>query len=342
MTNLTSVLKRMIPKWVGITPGYSELNESERFGHFVTSLKTRWKRLKKTDSDIQADSVLQSVQQFMKAYDKKQSDWPKDEWDEQWLNAMQAERFMARYLGSTELMVDAEKWLYAADQLSLPTAIYFTAKWDETKAIKDNAARKEMQNVLYDNILERQHWYYVKGRKVRKIRSLLAGEVIGIAVFLTLIAVLPAIILACIGCLGVWPSTAAADSPWSHLYGLYAAATFGLLGALFSRMTYMQSRYSTPEFYDLTNNFTTKALWIRLLIGMIGGLLVFYGILAGLLGMLVNPALLPNPSNLQSVSPMNIDSNFFRLIVWSFIGGYSERLVPNFLARAEASSKETD
>lgn len=331
MTDPAGILKS-IAKGVGIIPGESQQKQPELFSHYVISLQSLWLGLKKTDAEIKADPILTRIAGLMTACEKPVADW-----EENWRNAWQAEQLMSGCLDGTELIAEAEKKLFDADRIKMPSAAYFAEKWKSASAIGDAAAKAKMQSALYGDVLDDLHWHYGKRSLDRKIRTQLAGTVRRLAFYLIFFAILPFVPLPGGGSLGGWLFAAAADAPRSHLYGLYTAATFGLLGALFSRLIYMQTNYAKLEYDDLVNIFQNRAISIRLLVGMIGAIIVFYAIL----GNFLSGDLFPRLADLKLEPLKAPDPHFAKLVIWCFLGGFSERLVPDFLARTEASASKT-
>jgi hypothetical protein len=125
-------------------------------------------------------------------------------------------------------------------------------------------------------------------------------------------------------------------------FTIYATAVFGLLGALFSRLlTTLQPR--TPAGVDeLYNAATFRYILLRGTIGILGALVVYFFLQSGLvkgsvfpdfeapLGvkMLEGAGMWPTKLLLPSAS-------LALLIMWSFIAGFSESLVPNILQSTE-------
>lgn len=106
-------------------------------------------------------------------------------------------------------------------------------------------------------------------------------------------------------------------------------AYFGVVGAFFSRFgEYRKARY-TLGWEDLKAGYSSWVIFGRLMIGAFGAILFFFvmggNLLAGQLFLTTDFKLwdaLPNGSSRPT-------QDFFRLLVWSTIAGFSERLVPD-------------
>lgn len=134
-------------------------------------------------------------------------------------------------------------------------------------------------------------------------------------------------------------------------YGLYTAMSFGLLGAFFSRLTSL--RFDAGLSVENTRNlFSFQSLLIRITIGMCGAIVVYYLLQTELLGSLLRPnfenlsfrevhfrAILRGHAESAVLIP---SADWCMLVVWSFLAGFSEKLVPNTLANAEKQLEGTE
>jgi len=131
-------------------------------------------------------------------------------------------------------------------------------------------------------------------------------------------------------------------------YGLYTAMSFGLLGAFFSRLISLQfTRGLTVE--DAENLFSVASLTIRAAVGMCGAAIMYFLLNTKILG-LIAPDLTKLSYSVEDVQTVLVaahvlipSKDWCLLVVWSFLAGFSEQLVPDSLARAEAeaSGKKT-
>jgi hypothetical protein len=132
-------------------------------------------------------------------------------------------------------------------------------------------------------------------------------------------------------------------------YGLFTAMSFGLLGAYFSRLTSLRFEAEmTVE--DAENRYGWPSLIIRGSVGMFGALIIYFLLGTNLLGETVKPdfadlAFRPVPVvtllSSKSVDVLIPSASWCLLLIWSFLAGFSERLVPDSLARAEGQVSGT-
>ena len=326
MTGPAELVKSFARK-VGMINDVTENKHPELFSQYVISLEAMWLGIGKSADDIGKDATLKQIQVLMAACKDQQADW-----NNNWRHAWQAEQLMCNYLTEPKLVVEAERNMIEADKLELKSAPHLAAKWKEAMA-SDPAKRADMLRPLASMLLRDIHWRYSKMGLDREIRGQMARTATRVSMLLFFFAILPHIPMFG-STFGAWFFTSDADAPRSHFYGLYTAATFGLLGALFSRLIFLQANYAKLEYEDLVNIFQKRALAIRLLLGMIGAIIVFYAIL----GNLLSGDLFPNLADLKFEPNVKPGKDFAKLVIWCFLGGFSERLVPDFLTRTEAAA----
>jgi len=145
---------------------------------------------------------------------------------------------------------------------------------------------------------------------------------------------------------------------WSWL-PLYSSLTAGLFGALFSRLLYLQQRWDTLTIGGLKDAREFTSIVLRGCVGMTGAVIVSFFLQAGVLSGGLFPAF-PNiglqvtdvPSSQQvgagalhfagaldfaSFHLILPDKDLALLFVWSFLAGFSERLVPTILQDTETA-----
>lgn len=127
---------------------------------------------------------------------------------------------------------------------------------------------------------------------------------------------------------------------------LVAGAT-GAWGATFSMLTSLQTRIEASEIYDLRRMRTFLMLISRALIGGGAAAIFYFFFLSGLVSGPIFPTLTAAeggdggslaavtaacPGDMAGCLPMR---QFALLVVWCFLAGFSEKLVPSLLARTE-------
>ncbi len=111
----------------------------------------------------------------------------------------------------------------------------------------------------------------------------------------------------------------------------------GVFGAAFSMMTSLKGRLGDSTFDDLKLNRSWGLILARVLVGMGASFVVYFFVTSGLLSGDAFPDLVGQ--SVSSDGPQSelgaITPDFAKLFIWSFLSGFSEKLIPNLLARTE-------
>lgn len=297
---------------------------------YLIGLESRWVGLGKTDAEIDGNPKLKRISALLESCRAARGPWDQD-WRDAWL----AERLLAEHIADPVLLAEGERRVAELDALALPAAASIRSRWDEAVAKQDIAA----QRAIYSTMLDELQRHSARRRLNRRVRNEVSRKIATIAIVLAVVAVFPYLSVPVID----WNASSlfATSKPATtkfHMYGLFTAISFGLLGALFSRMVSFQSNFGALDYEQGVGIYSGRALFVRLLFGMIGSIVLFYAIFGGLIGGQLFPdlkTLAPGPNAWPG-------TNEAKLIVWSFIGGFSERLIPDFLQRAEASAATAD
>ncbi|TGR84243.1 hypothetical protein EN866_33545 [Mesorhizobium sp. M2D.F.Ca.ET.223.01.1.1] len=149
------------------------------------------------------------------------------------------------------------------------------------------------------------------------------------------------------------------------LFGLGMVSAFGILGVYFSRVMRFQMNIQTFGFEDVMTEYQPRMLYVRLLYGMIGAFVFYFLLRSGIIGGSAFPDLAnisvgeqivwqasatdisPSPLHTKVMDPSGLSIlgptvDLAKLLVWSFLAGFSERLVPDTLDRTEARAKNSD
>jgi hypothetical protein len=133
---------------------------------------------------------------------------------------------------------------------------------------------------------------------------------------------------------------------WSWL-PLYSALTSGLFGALFSRLLYLQSNWDALTIGGLKDAREFTSILLRGCVGMTGAVIVSFFLQANVIGGALFPTFPeigldeayfpPRGTGLTSLHLIYPSKALALLVVWSFLAGFSERLVPSILQDTETS-----
>jgi hypothetical protein len=136
---------------------------------------------------------------------------------------------------------------------------------------------------------------------------------------------------------------------WAWL-PLWTAVTAGFFGAMFSRLSFLQGNWNTFSVGAVKDARDFSSILLRGAVGMTGAVVVFYFLLSGV----VEGALFPKFQELgihqltfqdpaktaPDAVPLSLilpNAQLALLVMWSFLAGFSERLVPSILQTTETS-----
>jgi hypothetical protein len=274
-----------------------------------------------------------------------------------WDDAYRLESQIALLLGGERLRQEiAARLRVAATEHVREACALQTYYADLTKSLDGQDAEKT-NGVLRDflrEVLEAVHWHSKRKYLARQVRLEATRNTLVVSLVVLGLVLGPYLLLAvgeapnkanqASAFLDVFGSTRAlfnGDWIWAH-FGLYTALTCGLLGALFSRLSTLQTHWSIMAVDELYNARAFHYILLRASIGMCGALIVYFFLQSGL----VQGKVFPEFQKLQlgegttavfqkSAKLMLPSADLALLIVWSFIAGFSESLVPSVLSNTE-------
>jgi hypothetical protein len=146
----------------------------------------------------------------------------------------------------------------------------------------------------------------------------------------------------------IWHGNGDPIGKWAW-FPIYTAATAGLFGALFSRLLYLQSNWDALTIGGFKDAREFTSIILRGCVGTIGAVIVFFFLKSGVIQGSLFPtfssigierfALKDKPSG-DLIATLNLyypTKDLALLVVWSFLAGFSERLVPSILRDTETT-----
>jgi hypothetical protein len=109
---------------------------------------------------------------------------------------------------------------------------------------------------------------------------------------------------------------------------ILTAMASGWLGTTFSMLLGLKTKLTSSSLQDLKVIHRIDYIFSRTIIGLTSGLLLFYFFQSQML----TGSLFPE---FKEVTPIFDDKGYALLIVWCFISGFSEKLVPDLLSGTE-------
>jgi hypothetical protein len=109
----------------------------------------------------------------------------------------------------------------------------------------------------------------------------------------------------------------------------------GWMGTSFSILIGLGNRIQQSSNFDLKIIHRIDYILSRALIGMISGLILFYSFQSGILTGTFFP-------EFNESIPLLNDANKALLIVWCFVSGFSEKLVPDLISKVEKNANREE
>ena len=288
-----------------------------------------------------------------------------------WNEAYRLERMLCLVEPPEVLLLDLDRRLDEAAAQGLAALNRLKADVDRAKSIAcDNTKAPPGLNpggelVLRDamnNLLEELHWEDQKKFFVTPLLKQAVRRIVGLGMITFFIVLLPYLVLYWSYVFGYpikvqSPNNIPSISTWVWL-PLFTVVTAGAFGAFFSRLlevAWQNNRFSSRE---LESAGTWRNLFLRGAVGMLGAFVLFLFLKSGLvrgnmfpeftkigLDFLTyggpgdgTPDAVAQSGAVPEIMHLIVPSNALALLaVWSFLAGFSERLVPNVLANTEAS-----
>lgn len=259
--------------------------------------------------------------------DKKAQEILKVEECPDWMKLYEAEQRLIDKMPADQLPAQATRRFLESKALGVPSAAELEKKYLE-------ADTDEKRRAVFWSIVDDLHWRYVKRGLDRASRKRAARLFYWVGT-LTLLPFLIVLLAFLRGDPASWIG---------HIHVLLALY-FGLIGAFLSRIIAFQSSLDTIDYDHIDRDFSGWSLTIRLLTGVMGALVMYLLIRSGLLGGSIFPSenfsaglWQPIEERVSKYALPGID--FAKLVVWSIVAGFSERLIPDQLARLEASARD--
>lgn len=334
------------------------------FSLSTISVRARQSRelLPPNDPDIVlVDKVITDIT----ALEAKQASGSPYKKDEAWNEVHRLDRMLALAEPRETLLGAIQRRLNDLDDEPMASAARSRARFETlTKECLDttqspstirNGGEKLLRDFLL-GLVEDIQYFHTREHSLRPLKKKLAGRV----AFIGLVAFTAMLYPYLNAYWNIWNSR---EIPyrlslegWASL-PLYTAVTAGLFGACFSRLHFLQMHWNEIPYGEITDALDTYLIALRACVGMTGAVVVFFFLQSGVIG---GGGLVPNFSELgvahshfpldQVTDPAKSkDPDFLQLhlllpnkqlallIVWSFLAGFSERLVPSLLEFSEGA-----
>lgn len=261
-----------------------------------------------------------------------------------WNTVKSVELLLIPLLNEPDLDIELHYQLHKAQSLfSEQEYKFFAQEFNSISADENSPAKKR---ALLSKVTSSLHKHY----EDRQLRSMYANKArLKIGVFFSISIVLSVLLLAvgivhpagvydfCIQhCPGLAEQTRNAISIETeqqsndiHLHYTFAALLAGFMGACFSMLISLKSRIESITLQELDNLHSMHVILTRIITGVGAALVCYYFFRAELL----SGTLFPDLSDKTRI--LVNSKTLFILIIWSFIAGFSEKLVPSILSKTE-------
>jgi hypothetical protein len=283
--------------------------------------------------------------------------------DEGWNRAYRLERLLALAEPDETLYVETQRRLAeASDEGVLSAARLSTALTAALPQLVDTAqsppalksgSEPKLRAMLLD-ILEETHWALMRKFHGRPIQKSATRRLVAMGLGACTLFVLPYGYIYKISWLG--KDVAMPFDHWAWL-PLWTAVTAGFFGAMFSRLLYLQTNSNVFSLDAIKDAREWSSIFLRGAVGMTGAVIVYYFLQSGVLTGSFFPKFeeigiaqlhfrdasdtlgdMPNTAvPLRLILP---NTQLALLVVWSFLAGFSERLVPSILQSTETSLRD--
>lgn len=265
-----------------------------------------------------------------------------------WTIPNEIEILLVRLKTGADLDVALDSAFTTAQAIMVPSASVLAKRLDLAKVDDDKQA-------VLAKLLRDMHNRYAARRSERVTRRGVANRMTKLGFGLTAVIVGTFIIFGSEtlrSLLGLQVGPRLDDSnPFADLvtYNLCVTTFFGFLGAYLSRLIAFQKTAPLLSYEELENGYSWNFLMVRLLVGGLSSVIVYFVISGRLIGGELFPEVEKGATG--GFGPMwttvkdgtlvydGPSANYAKLIVWCFIAGFSERFLPDHLSALEAKSK---
>lgn len=234
-----------------------------------------------------------------------------------WESLYEAEQRLAHYLSIEEIEAEFARRAEEARHLGVKSVDALEEQFNKEKGA-------EFRRTIFVALLDDVHFRYIKRTLDRKTRREAGSLLNAIGVVMLVLTLAGAIALA-------FPD----GRTFLQVHHAAVVMFMGVLGAFLSRMISFQGSMLAIDYDDLRNGYSGWTILVRLIVGSFCAIIFYFLIV----GNLVSGDLFPKAEKDQVANSASLsfpDVNFAKLMIWSTLAGFSERLVPERLTKLDA------
>jgi hypothetical protein len=328
--------------------------EDTMLGYFLSTLAVRALQIKPTVlGDPTREALFAELQTSIDTFPKRFSASSAPANHSAWTEAYRLERMLALVEPPSNLVAELKRQTAEAIDERIPAASRLVTALEAALPVAVDTSHspptlqpggESILRSLLIQTLEELHWNSQRKFYARPIQKSATYRIVylGIAAFLLFLFPYGFIYI------GIFAGHEPVLASWSGL-PLYTALTAGLFGAFFSRLLYLQQNWNAFTLGAIMDARDFTSILLRGSVGMTGAAIVYFFLQSDAM----NGALFPKFGEIgfgqvifspkDAVAPVIPIRLFFPntalalLVVWCFLAGFSERLVPSILESTEAT-----
>ena len=351
---MSSYFRRML----ALAPATAQhpLDSDTMLKYFLSQLDVRTQLLEPLIAgDTHKEDLLSKVRTDLTSFFGRLNGGNDNLADEAWNEAYRLERLLALVEPADTLVSEVQRRIEEAAEENVPATArlritfesaisHFVDTAQSPPTLKPGGERR-FRAMLLDT-LEDTHWTFQRKFHSRPIQKSATRRLVGAGLIACALFVLPYAYIY----IKSWLSNGwvLPLQHWAWL-PLWTALTAGFFGAMFSRLLWLQANWNALSLGALKDARDFTSVFLRGAVGMTGAVVVYYFLLSGVIGGGLFPKFqeiglhqlsFRETANVQDAVALRLilpNVQLALLVVWSFLAGFSERLVPSILQSTEAS-----